>query len=446
MTSDPDPRRVVLELLLEKGEFPTRRFAVAVEAAGLEGRDRAFARHLLAGAIRHRRTLDALFKPFCARPRVDEAVLWTLRLAIFQRFWMDQVPSYAAFGATLESAKPVLKKALGFANAVLRSVDRALTGELPFDAPAAADVLHAGTRAWSFDRDLFPDPAEDPLGHAAVTLSYPDELAVRWQAAHGLERTVTRMRLSNRPPVLCLRINPLRADAESVRAGLAAAGLESHAGPSPGTLLLDQPGGDLRRLPGFAAGFWSVQDLSALRSVRLADPRPGERVLDWCAAPGGKSLAAIEHAGGELEVHACDVDHGRLARVEPEALRLGHSIHTQVIGADGADLPPGPWDLILLDVPCTNTGVLGKRPEARWRFRRAKLAEAVATQRRIADAASRALGPTTRVLWTTCSLEEEENRGGAEYLAARTGLRIEDQRCFEPDAESSGGYAALLLP
>ncbi|MBC8327596.1 MAG: MFS transporter, partial [Planctomycetes bacterium] len=110
------------------------------------------------------------------------------------------------------------------------------------------------------------------------------------------------------------------------------------------------------------------------------------------------------------------------------------------------DLPPGPPDLILLDVPCTNTGVLGKRPEARWRFRRAKLAEAVATQRRIADAASRALGPTTRVLWTTCSLEEEENRGGAEYLAARSGLRIEDQRCFEPDAESSGGYAALLLP
>ncbi len=444
MNAAADPRRLVLKLLTSKGDFPTRRFARAVEEAGLEGRDRAFARHLLAGTIRHRRTLDAIFKPYCSRPRVDEEVLWTLRMAVFQRFWMEQVPNYAAFGATLEAAKPLVKKALGFANAVMRSVGRAVGDELPADTAAAADLLPAAGRCWRFDRALFPDPAADPVGHAAATLSYPDELAARWQAAVGADGMVARMQAFNRPPVLCLRVNPARADRDQVRAALLGAGFESHDGPLDGTLLLDQPSGDLRQLPGFSAGHWSVQDLSAIEAVRMADPKPGERVLDWCAAPGGKSLAAIEHAGGELEVHACDVDHVRLSRAAPEAARLGHPLQTTVIGADGAHAPDGPWDLVILDVPCTNTGVLGKRPEARWRFRHENLDDAIATQRRVADAAIQALGEGTRVLWTTCSLEEEENRGGAEYLAERSGMSIVEERRMEPDEQRSGGYAALL--
>lgn len=443
----PDPRRAVLALLLERGDFPTRRFPAAADAAGLEGRDRAFARQLLAGAIRHRRTLDAVFRPFCARRRVDEAVLWTLRLALYQRFWLAQVPPYAAIAGTLDSGRPFLKKAVGFCNAVLRAVERAVE-EAAADSPPAADLLVAGGRAWRFDRPLFPDPAQDPVGYAAVTLSYPDELATRWAEAAGLETARARMACFDRTPPLGLRVNPLRARPEEVLAELAAAGLACRPGPVEGTILLEQPAGDLRHLPGFAAGLWAVQDLSALEAVRLAAPRPGERVLDWCAAPGGKALACVELAGGDLELHACDVDHARLARLGPEAARLGHSgrVHEHVIGPDGAGAPEGPWDLILLDVPCTNTGVLGKRPEARWRFSSEALERTVALQRRIAAAAAAQVGPATRLLWSTCSLEPEENRAGAEHLAERTGRRIAAERLVEPAADRSGGYAALLVP
>jgi 16S rRNA (cytosine967-C5)-methyltransferase len=439
-----DPRRVVLELLLGKHELPTRRFVEAADSAGLEGRDRAFARHLLAGTIRHRRTLDAVFKPFCSRRTVDPAVLWTLRLALHQRFWMEQVPVYAAFGATLDAARRRLGKAVGFTNAVLRAVDRAVVAELPAELPPAADLLPAGERSWSFARPLFPDPAADPVTHAAVVPSFPDALARRWHAAVGADGMHARMRAFNRAPRLCLRVHAQRSSVEALRETFAAAGVETQDGPVAGTLLLDQPSGDLRVLPGFAAGHWSVQDASALEAVRLGDPRPGERVLDWCAAPGGKSFAACEHAAGEVEVHACDVDHVRLARLAPEAARLGHAVQTHVIGPDGAGAPDGPWDLVVLDVPCTNTGVLGKRPEARWRFTDNSLGEALATQRRIAEAVAPRLGPQTRVVWTTCSLEEEENRGGAEHLAELAGLRVVEERAFEPDARRSGGYAALL--
>ncbi len=444
MSRAADPRRVVLELLLAKHELPTRRFVEAADAAGLDGRDRAFARHLLAGTIRHRRTLDALFKPFCSRRTVDPAVLWTLRLALHQRFWMEQVPVYAAFGATLDAARRRLGKAVGFTNAVLRAVDRAVVAELPAELPPAADLLPAGERSWSFDRPLFPDPAADPVAHAAVVRSYPDALAQRWHAAAGADGMLARMRAFNRAPRLCLRVHAQRSSVEALREAFAAAGVETQDGPVAGTLLLDQPSGDLRALPGFTAGHWSVQDASALEAVRLGDPRPGERVLDWCAAPGGKSFAACEHAAGEVEVHACDVDHARLSRLAPEAARLGHAVRTHVIGPDGAGAPEGPWDLVVLDVPCTNTGVLGKRPEARWRFGEAGLAEACATQRRIAAAVAPRLGPRTRVVWTTCSLEEEENRGGAEHLAELAGLRVVEERAFEPDERRSGGYAALL--
>ena len=138
--ASPTSRSVVLDLLCSSREFPTRAFPDAATKAGLEARDRAFARAMLAGSIRRGRTLDAIIKPFSKRGKLDPNVRWTLRLGLYQRFFLEGVPPYAAFDATIEAAKPRFNsRVLGFINAVLRSADRAATEEKPASNEPAAE-------------------------------------------------------------------------------------------------------------------------------------------------------------------------------------------------------------------------------------------------------------------------------------------------------------------
>lgn len=442
------PRRVVLDLLLGRGAFPTRRFAAAADRGGLDGRDRALARELLSGVIRRRRTLDAILRAYSDRRALEPAVLWTLRLGLYQRFFLEHVPPYAAVDATLEAARPLLRRAVGFANAVLRAAGRgARRVAAPRKPSTARERLDLPGASWLFDRPILPDPEADLAAHLAVAWSYPDVLVRRWLAAAGSDRTLARLRALDSPPALALRVNPLRATRAQVRAAVAAAGHAVEDGPLPLSLVLRRPAGDVRAVPGFAEGWWSVQDLAAQELLALAAPAPGERILDLCAAPGGKSFGALELAGGATEVVACDVDGERLAVMRRDAERLHHPVRAVRIGPGGAGMPEGEWDLVLLDVPCTNTGVLGRRPEARWRFGAAELRRCVERQRSIVEWALPAvLRPRTRVLWSTCSLEPEENQDGAARAGARGGLGIAAERLVEPDDLRSGGYAALLCP
>ncbi|TAH37134.1 MAG: hypothetical protein EYC70_09135 [Planctomycetota bacterium] len=436
-------RQVALELLLGKGDFPTRRFAAAADAAGLQGRDRGLARELVSGVIRRRRTLDALFKAYSDRRTVEPEVLWTLRLAVYQRFFLQNVPAYAAFDATLEAAKPRLGRALGFCNAVLRALDRDATRhERAEILEAAANRLDLDFASWEFGRAVFPDPDAEPTAYWAVSLSYPDVLVERWFEQAGAGKALARLRALNQAPPLTLRVNARRATAASVLEAFQNVGIGATQAPIPDALLLEDPPGEVSALPGFAEGLWSVQDLQGQEAVALAKPSAGEKVLDLCAAPGGKSFAAAERGA---EVTACDVDAERLKLLDEDARRLGHPVSSHVISHGGKGVPSGEWDLVILDVPCSNTGVLGRRPEARWRFTLAELGRCVKEQKSIIKWALPAhVGSRTRVLWSTCSLEPEENGRGAERAARRAGLQVLETRSFEPDARRSGGFAAVL--
>ena len=193
-----------------------------------------------------------------------------------------------------------------------------------------------------------------------------------------------------------------------------------------------------------------MQDLTSFEAVELAAPQPGDRVLDLCAAPGGKSFAIAELLQGNATILACDTDAGRLARIEPEAQRLGHSIATHCLDAEAFEYPQGEFDLIVLDVPCTNTGVLHKRPEARARFHKDELHRATTVQNLIRKAVQKQYlapdGARPRVLWTTCSLEPEENEQMAARIAKQADYRVAAERRFEPDGLRAGGYAAILEP
>jgi 16S rRNA (cytosine967-C5)-methyltransferase len=441
------PRRVVWELLLHEGDFPTRRFSKAVEDAGLNPADRAFARELLAGILRTQGTLDKIAVAYCSNKLKDDKLITALRIGIYQLLYMDRVPSHAAIDTTLKAVRPEVPAKIKFLNAVLRGVSRGANAGTEEDYAAPHAMV---SPAWRFNRRVFSNPAKEPLRYLAETTSYPNFLVKRWVEAAGEEATRARLAAMNTPAALWLRVNTTRATKAEVCEKLTAFGIQiaSDDGAQTEPMLRVIPGENRAPLPtwpGFEEGEWAVQDITSFRSLALGAPKPGMRILDLCAAPGGKSFAALEICGGNAEVFACDINNNRLHKVREEAQRLGHDLTIQAIQEDGSDLPEGPWDLILCDVPCSNTGVLNKRAEARWRFSKIELHRLETIQNLFRK---KLLTPCvteqTRILWTTCSLEPEENQEAAARVAKHCKRQLADTVLFEPTFEQAGGFAALL--
>ena len=249
----------------------------------------------------------------------------------------------------------------------------------------------------------------------------------------------------NSPGRLCLRTNALRTSRETLLQSLADAGVAAHPGDAPEAVWIDSPA-RVNSLPGFSEGWFSVQDESAMHAARLLAPRPGERVLDLCAAPGGKSTHLAELMQNEGSIVAVDVREDKLERIRENCARLGVTIvQTHLSDIEKPSLPPGEFDAILLDVPCSNTGVLGKRPEARWRLRARDMAELAALQRRLLAFAASRLAPRGRLVYSTCSIEPEENRQVIEsVLAEQLDLQRETEQHHRPGQPADGGYQALL--
>jgi 16S rRNA (cytosine967-C5)-methyltransferase len=202
----------------------------------------------------------------------------------------------------------------------------------------------------------------------------------------------------------------------------------------------------VRELPGCEEGWFTVQDESAMRVGTALAPEPGRTVLDLCAAPGGKTthLAELMRDGGR--VVACDVDGERLRNVEALARRLGlTSIETRRVAAGDEGVPEGPFDAALVDVPCSNTGVLGRRPEARWRLRPGDLDHLVRLQRRLLLAAAGRVRPGGVLVYSTCSIEPEENCGVVQAVLQERGeLRLEAEGESVPGRPADGAYWARL--
>jgi 16S rRNA (cytosine967-C5)-methyltransferase len=202
----------------------------------------------------------------------------------------------------------------------------------------------------------------------------------------------------------------------------------------------------VRDLPGYAEGWFSVQDESAMLVASTVAPEAGMSVLDLCAAPGGKATHLAEIMGDRGRVLACDSDGERLHTVTTLADRLGlTTVKTQAVNRalDGA--PAGPFDAVLADVPCSNTGVLGRRPETRDRLRPGDLPELAALQERLLRVAADRVRPGGVVVYSTCSIEPEENGGVVRrVLGARTDLRLESEDEAVPGRPADGGYRARL--
>jgi 16S rRNA (cytosine967-C5)-methyltransferase len=429
--------------------------------------DRALATELAYGTIRQRRLLDGWLDALGKLPaqRQPPRLRWLLHLGLYQLLFSDRVPASAAVSTTVELAKGGgLARLAPVANGLLRSaLRRRQGGGSPLQAPEFPEESAAGQAPESGQA---PEPWQglelpaDPAQALALRRSLPDWLAallLQWLSPEAAEAFAVA---SNLPHSVDLRVNPLRASAEQLLEQLRAAGLEVE--PLPGLplgLSLRGRRGDLRLLPGFEAGQWCVQDRAAQRIANLLAPESGQRVLDACAAPGGKSTHLAELMGDRGELWAVDRSAARLERLRRNAARLGLGC-IRSLAADALVLASekpswiGYFDRILLDAPCSGLGTLARHADARWRIEPEAIDALVKLQRSLLEALLPLLKPGGRLVYATCTVHPAENRQQvAALLADHPALALLESWQVWPGAADAGGgagqagdgfYAALL--
>jgi 16S rRNA (cytosine967-C5)-methyltransferase len=370
----------------------------------LSSADRGLLQAILFGVLRNRRLLDHWISNL-RDGKVDSETRDVLRVGLCQLLILG-MPDHAAVNETVEAGKASVR---GLVNAVLR-------------------------RAIVSRKRLLDDVADLPL---PVSHSHPDWLFNRWKTAFGKRGAIELMEWNNLPAVTFFRTNPLAPVLTEVPGAPVdgAAGFYQLDGPLPGALL--------------AAGNLYIQDPATRHAVELLDPQPGERILDACAAPGGKAFL-IAAALGSAETLVCtDSNEKRLPRLRENLERL-HAGSAVVSVHDWSKPAPPAWhgtfDGILLDVPCSNTGVIRRRVDVRWRIQASDIVKIAATQRRIFENALPCLKPGGRMVYSTCSIEQEENLGQVvAFLADHPELQLHSTRVVLPFRDhTDGAFAARI--
>ena len=405
------PREKAIDVLrrVEEGAFTD---ALLDEARSeFEPRDSAFITELVYGILRNRGRIDWALNQFSSQP-IEKTDAWTrniLRLGAYQLLFLDKVPVSAALNTSTELAKYHGKKH-GYVNGLLRNLDR------------------------NREAIRYPGP-EDAVKRLAVLYSHPGWLVTRWVDRYGAEKTEALLAANNHPALLIIRTNTLKTGRERLKASLESEGAIIHeTGYSPvGLQIVSSPG--LKTLTSFQEGWFMVQDEAAQLVSMLLAPKPGETLLDACAAPGGKATHLAELMGNQGAVVALDADAGRMEKIQQNIQRLGTTIVTPVKG-DAARYREGLFDKVLVDAPCSGLGVLRRHPDGRWSKTMKTIRERLPLQRAILENCAGLLKPGGALVYSTCTTEPEENEDVINaFLSTHEGeFRIDDPRPYLPPA------------
>lgn len=407
-------RRVVHDVLVGFQRGSIERVGEALDAAELVGRDRGFARELAFGVVRRRRLLDAVFAPLMrdGLPE-DPRLLTVLRLGVYQLAFM-RVATHAAVGETVQLAIP---RKRGVANAVLRRVAREIL--LPRAADPAAPREEVDVAP---DRCLrLTEPLPESLAERmAVVFSLPTFLVAGWVDRFGAADALRCAEASvASPPPLHVRATERADSVAALIERLAAEGVRAEATDEPTLLRVEQGAGATSPVATevFRAGWLVVQDPTAFAAARSVGAQPGERILDLCAAPGTKTAFLAEQVGSAGHVFAYDADPTRRARILPGLTRLGLADRVTVVHDLGSIAER--FDRVLVDAPCSNSGVLARRVEVRDRLAPEAIERLANQQLEILRAATAYVRPGGTLIYSTCSIERAENEDvAAAFLAA----------------------------
>ena len=376
-------------------------------AAGLDSREAALATQLCFGVLQNQLLLDFYLASFSNIPlkRMEGKVLQALRLGAYQMLFLTKIPHSAAVNRSVEMTRAHCKnpRAAGMVNGILRSMERSLN-RLP------------------------TIPQEDPAAYLSTLYSHPAWLVKEFILSLGQEEAAQLLAENNSQPPTCIMVNTMKTTAEELTARLEEHRITVAPHPWMENCLLLSKTGALEQLDAFQQGLFYVQDPASRLAAIAAAPAPGMRVLDCCAAPGGKSFACAIAMGDRGEVVSCDLHPHKKALIQAGADRLGLTcIHPKT--ADASAFRPeweGAFDLVLVDAPCSGLGVIRKKPDIRYKDPEA-LAGLPAVQSAILANAARYVRPGGTLLYSTCTLLRREN----EEVAGRF---LETDSTFKPES------------
>lgn len=420
--------------LVEVARAHGARLSDHLDTAGLEPRDRALAREISFGVERRRRLLDFVLGSLAARGLpADPRALAALRIGAYQLLYLTRIPSHAAVD---ESVSLAGRRTAGFVNAVLRRLCRAIAARPADPSRSRGELELEGDRTLQLEVEL---PA-DATARLALLQGLPGFLVRRWVDRFGETRAARIAAASSRTPVVCLRASARAGSAQELSRRLGEEGVECRTIEHP-DMLAWTGGASPFETAAFGEGLFVAQDPTSVAAAQALGARAGEQVLDLCAAPGTKSTLLAEQVGPDGRVYAWDADHARLALVAENAERL--RLPQLVLVDDPGALPP--MDRVLVDAPCSNTGVLARRVEVRHRIRASDIASCARAQVEMLRRAVGAVREGGRIVYSTCSIEAEENEQVVSELVSEGTVRLVDQVTTLPDSpRHDGGYHAVL--
>jgi 16S rRNA (cytosine967-C5)-methyltransferase len=426
---EQNPRQIAAHVLQQRktgGEFTENLLDDALATARLSPVDRGLCHELVCGTVRWQATLDWLIARKTGGRGQKLALQNLLRLGLYQIFWLDRIPGHAAVNETVELAKHAgFNTQAGFVNAVLRGYLR--------EADETKKLL-----------------ADLKISQPALGYSQPEWLVEKWRKNFGDEKTRQLLEWNNTPPKNFARSNTLKTDAgklverwreENVEYDFRA---RDWTGENLVFELKSHP--PLASLGSFRDGWFYIQDPSTLLAVRELDPQPGETILDLCAAPGGKTtfIAQMMENQGRLVAH--DTFPDRLKLIEENCQRLGVTCVETILPSILNSQLSTSFDRVLVDAPCSNTGVLRRRVDLRWRISPEEILRLQKTQLELLRQAASVLKPGGTLVYSTCSLEPEENSEVVkEFLAAHQNFKLASERQLLPFADNvDGAFVARL--
>ncbi|MDO4280854.1 MAG: 16S rRNA (cytosine(967)-C(5))-methyltransferase RsmB [Peptococcaceae bacterium] len=432
-------RKIAYDVLMDiefNGAYANLALDKALLRSKLNATDKRLVTELVYGTTKMKLHLDTVLSAYCDLKHTNKKIILLLRMALYQVLYLEKIPDHAILNESVELAKAQAPHTAGFVNAVLRHILRS-----------------EKTVSW-------PDKRRSRNQYYAKWYSFPQWIIDSWVKEYGFDNTEKLCAYFNEPAATWIRVNTLKASPDDVAAKLEFLGVDFMQHPQlPEAFKISslQP---LQNSDLFKKGQVIVQDLSAMLPAVVLNPQKNQRILDMCAAPGGKTthLSAIMNDSGEI--FACDIHSHRTGLIEENAKRLGTKNIT-CLTEDATALPVQfhhAFDGILLDAPCSGLGVLNRRADLRWRVRRSNLAEIEALQANLLDAAVKYLKPKGTLVYSTCTLNPKENTIQVEkFLARHDAFELEAFTClgeqhpsgmttiYPFDSHSDGFFIAKLV-
>jgi len=408
---------------------------------------------LIFGTIRNAKAIDTVIAKLadCPVERIPAKLLSIIRIGAYELIYNPQTAEYAIVDEAVKNAKKTGgKKQAGFVNALLRQIGRCIKNRQVqlCKANAKATLPQDALSGCEFDKSILPEPKLSPADYLSTAFSLPKWLTADWLGDFGFEMTQQICFASNRKPSIYIRPNRLKTTALDLAERFRKAGVDLEITPDKSMLRL-KSSGPMTELPGFTEGLFSIQDITASQAVKILQPQSDWAILDICAAPGGKTTQLAELTSDAARIIATDIDNSRLEKVKENIARLQlnsvNIITYEQLEQKANEI--GLFDAVLLDVPCSNTGVLSRRAEARYRLKPQTIQDLAKTQAQLLKTAASLIRPTGRICYSTCSIQRQENSELVRSFLKKNQLKLKFERLILPSAEHfdhDGGYIAII--